>query len=352
MENNFKLCSVKQIEDQGVVRFRLTERMVDRDSEVIEPAGIKLDNFKKNPQFLWSHDIWGDNLPIGKVLMNTIEQKKEYLDANVMFDLEDEFAARVYKKYLGGYLTSGSIRFIPKAWARDPVLPNQKGLTITESELLEFSAVIVPANPGAVVIEKELFPKNSKLYEIAERFQKARNYDHNDKGWIDFLNQKNGDLDVNENNKTVFDMGNGIKFEVNLTNKIIEFSDGSILDFKDLKPAPEIIEFEVDDGDHSKEATDFLNQYDLKEWNNIASAMNDLVDLEADEEVKKEIYDVLSELYVSFEKEPPELKAVIKNSTESDETSETSKDEEVSLDDILDGVINNLTNTKEETNDD
>ena len=161
-ENRYKLAHIiseetkQNSEDLGVIKFRLTERMVDRDSEVIEPAGIKLDEFKKNPVFLWGHDVWGDHLPLGKVLTGTFIQKKEFLDANVKFDLDDPFAVLVYQKYQKGMLTSGSIRFRAVAIDRDPVLPKQQGITITKSNLLEFSGVILPANTGAIVLEKDL----------------------------------------------------------------------------------------------------------------------------------------------------------------------------------------------------
>jgi len=132
----------------GIIPFVLTTLEVDRDSEVVMPNGAKLDNYMKNPVFVWVHDI-RNKPPIGKILIDTIVISEQELKADVKFDLNDPFAKLIYEKYLGGFLNAGSMRFIPLEIG-DPILAGQKGATIKVWELLEFSAVPVPANQSAL----------------------------------------------------------------------------------------------------------------------------------------------------------------------------------------------------------
>jgi phage head maturation protease len=58
------------------------------------------------------------------------------------FDLEDSFAKEIYRKYKDGFLNAFSVGFIPLEAEEN---------TYTKSELLEISAVPIPANPNAIV---------------------------------------------------------------------------------------------------------------------------------------------------------------------------------------------------------
>lgn len=204
--NPYKLCAVKQVgdgKDEGVIRFTLTEKKVDRDSEVVLPDGVKLDNFKKNPVVLWAHQSggWSGEAipPIGKVLARTIDQTEDHLEADVEFDLNDPFAKMIYNKYLNGFLNAGSIGFRAIAFDKEPVLPGQKGYTITKSELYEFSAVPVPALPTALA--KSFTPdelendKVAKFADFVKDFAKNDNFDNTPEGWIDFINKTDNKAD-------------------------------------------------------------------------------------------------------------------------------------------------------------
>lgn len=144
---------VKANED-GSTRFRLTERRVDRDGEVVESEGGRLDNFKLNPVVLWGHGRTGlmggfqgsiSPIPIGKIDPDSIKQTKRYIDGDVIFDEEDPFAALIGNKVRNGFLNTGSIGFAPITVSEEAVLPNQTGVTFVQWELLEFSIVPIPA---------------------------------------------------------------------------------------------------------------------------------------------------------------------------------------------------------------
>jgi len=162
MAEIFKLCnkvaSDKRGEPGEPIRYRLTERRVDRDSEVIEPKGVRLKEYKKNPVVLWGHNRGEYKPAIGKIIPNTFEITDEYVDADLVFDVaNDPFAAMIDGKVRDGFLNAGSIGFRPITISREAVLPEQQGATIKESELFEFSIVNVPANPGAIRKDYEKF---------------------------------------------------------------------------------------------------------------------------------------------------------------------------------------------------
>ncbi len=142
---------VLKANSDGSTKFRLTERRVDRDGEVIEPEGVRLDNFKLNPIVLWGHGRGGllpsgaSPVPIGKINPDTMKQTHRFIDGDVTFDMDDPFASLIAGKVENGFLNTGSIGFIPITVSDDTVLPNQTGVTFLESELLEFSIVPIPA---------------------------------------------------------------------------------------------------------------------------------------------------------------------------------------------------------------
>ena len=125
---------------------------VDRDKEVLTPKGAMLDNFMKNPVVLWAHDYGGE--PIGKAVY--IDKKRKGLVAKVEF-AKTEKAENIYQLFKGGFLNAFSVGFIPTK-SHSPVPDEIKkkpelaeaSRVYDEWELLEFSAVPVPANPEAL----------------------------------------------------------------------------------------------------------------------------------------------------------------------------------------------------------
>jgi len=105
MEKSTGIAVVTKINDNGSVKFRLTERKVDRHGEVVESSGMGLDNFKKNPIVLFGHGYSQQGMmPIGKIDIETIEQTDKYIDADVIFDEDsgDAFAIMVADKVRNG----------------------------------------------------------------------------------------------------------------------------------------------------------------------------------------------------------------------------------------------------------
>ena len=144
---------VKATNEDGSIRFRLTNMQVDRHGEVVMPKGIRLTEYKKNPIVLFGHGF-ETNVPIGKINPSSFEINENFVDADIIFDDNDPFAKMIGDKVRNGFLNTGSIGFRPTTVSNDPVLPKQTGVTIKEWELFEFSVVPVPSNSGALALRE------------------------------------------------------------------------------------------------------------------------------------------------------------------------------------------------------
>lgn len=138
--------SVKAVDDvNGIITFLGTTPTKDRWNEIVDPQGVILDNYRKNPVFLWAHNY--QVLPIGKSLAEKVTPYG--IEFDIKFDLADQFAKEVYRKYKEGYLQATSIGFIPLEW-EDIEDSTGRVRVYRKWELLELSAVPVPANPDAL----------------------------------------------------------------------------------------------------------------------------------------------------------------------------------------------------------
>lgn len=117
----------------------------DRDGDVIDQEGWKLDNYRKNPIVLWAHNY--RQPAIGKCL--ELQQTTTQLQATLEF-ADTPFALEVLKLYRSRMQTSFSVHFLPIRWTQIMEGGQVKGLHFHEQELLEISAVPLPANPDAL----------------------------------------------------------------------------------------------------------------------------------------------------------------------------------------------------------
>jgi HK97 family phage prohead protease len=131
------------------VTFFGTRESPDRTGDIVRANGIDLENFVKNPVFLWNHNT--DVPAIGRVL--SVTRSENGLLFEVKFAPADinEFADMIFKSFIGGFLSAVSIGFIPKDM--EPIFTNDGrlvGIDIIRSELLELSAVNIPAHQDAL----------------------------------------------------------------------------------------------------------------------------------------------------------------------------------------------------------
>lgn len=148
---------VKEVADRTLEIAGSTEEK-DRMGDIVHAGGWKLGSFKKNPVFMWAHRY--DDPPIGRAVKVWVDKETSRLMFNVEFAGPEiyEFADTIFKLYKGGFLHATSVGFIPLNWeGKGEENPNPKweGNIFTSQELLELSAVPVPANANALVSARD-----------------------------------------------------------------------------------------------------------------------------------------------------------------------------------------------------
>lgn len=149
--------------EKGRMLAVASEGVEDRDGEVLEVEGWDLKAFKRNPVLLWQHNRAPahNGLPIGtaKNIRITEIGKSRKLVFEPEFDASTEFNRTVQKFYGNGILNTFSVGFIPI---------ERDGNRITKQELLEISAVTVPALSTAEVIQrsKDIGISRTKAMEL------------------------------------------------------------------------------------------------------------------------------------------------------------------------------------------
>ena len=118
----------------------------DRLGDVVRAAGWELDAYKRNPVFLWAHDY--TRTPIGRSSWVGVEDTR--LLATVEF-APTAFAQEVETLYRERFLRGVSVGFRARAFRfRKGGHGELEGIEYTKQELVEVSAVPVPANPRAL----------------------------------------------------------------------------------------------------------------------------------------------------------------------------------------------------------
>ncbi|MDP2735453.1 MAG: hypothetical protein Q8P12_04555, partial [bacterium] len=146
--------------------FVASDETVDRYGTIIDVAGWDLKAFKSNPLFLFGHEYRSPSSVIGRVIHVEKDAERKKLLADVLFIGKDinPVAEMVFQMYAHKppFLNAVSVGFIPfkteeitdddqpSGKAEKGVLRKAK-LRYLKQELLEISAVTVPANPAALV---------------------------------------------------------------------------------------------------------------------------------------------------------------------------------------------------------
>lgn len=154
MEKKTRFFNIKSIDNAAkTATAYVSTRQWDRMREKFAKGAWDLTNFRNNPVVLWAHN--SQTLPIAKALQ--VEEDDFGLLAKMEFDQEQVFAMQVFSMFSRGFLNTFSVGFWPKEYQMEPMDddPEKKGVVWTKAELLEFSAVPIPANPGAVIVRED-----------------------------------------------------------------------------------------------------------------------------------------------------------------------------------------------------
>lgn len=149
--------------ENRVRTYTITADSVDRYGDIVRSAGLDITNYLKNPVVQFAHDY--SRLPVGNSIK--IWKGAGFTKAMALFfdDRVDTsgFADMIFRFVNANALRACSIGFGPKSY-NTPTDPEERaklglgpwGVEYTKSELLEFSAVPVPAHPDALSEEYRL----------------------------------------------------------------------------------------------------------------------------------------------------------------------------------------------------
>lgn len=136
-------------EEEGAapMTFVVSSEEVDRHGDVVLAQGWRLESYRRNPVFLWAHDY--SRPVIGRAL--SVWSEPGQLLARMEFAPTD-FAREVAALYRSGYQQGVSVGFKPLRYEerRQERTGAFLGIRFLEQELLEVSAVPVPANREAL----------------------------------------------------------------------------------------------------------------------------------------------------------------------------------------------------------
>ena len=146
-------------ETKRQITFVASTESVDRYGDIIRVAGWDLKNYKKNPVFLFGHRSMDP--PIGKSIAIGIETNpKPALVQTIEFadKATYPFADTVFQLYKNKFMNAVSVGF---RTLQDPNPIRDEsgamtGLEFVAQELLELSAVVLPANTDAVARARAL----------------------------------------------------------------------------------------------------------------------------------------------------------------------------------------------------
>jgi phage head maturation protease len=150
--------TVKLAADPGAMKLVSVISTIDRDraGDIVVPAGLRnAAEYLKNPIVLWAHNRCTVP-PIGTCLR--LDVQPDRIVAETKFAAGVSFAEDLFRLYEQGVLRGWSIGFVP---LRARLLPEPEGqalragrpgLRVEEWDLLEYSAVPIPENPGALTV--------------------------------------------------------------------------------------------------------------------------------------------------------------------------------------------------------
>ena len=145
-------------EDKRRIRFRCSTGTIDRYGEIVEPAAFKdsLELFLTNPVFLAGHTHVG---PAGEATVigtwDELKVTESGLEGWAKFMTDDVLAESYWQRYKQRAMRAVSVGFLVEAYTMEEreISPKEKAMVrvFTKVELIEISAVAVPANRDALV---------------------------------------------------------------------------------------------------------------------------------------------------------------------------------------------------------
>lgn len=248
----------------NVVMSTATE---DRHGDIVE-QNWDLKNFKKNPVFLDSHNYSSIEHIIGKV--NKIKVKDGALTGEIEFALDNPKGLLAYNLASKGFLNATSVGFIPLEFSQDG--------KIVKSELLEDSAVSVPANQEALFEKKSIEDVEEVEVKNVVPFKRYE------------LAPEDTDWDAKDEVSKVADM--------DTLKRMSAWYDGTNIDAKESYKL------------QHHQSSDLMTVWKAVEMS-MKAFLSGQGGVKIPDEDRERVYNHLAKHYAEFGKEVPELKSVI-----------------------------------------
>jgi uncharacterized protein len=128
----------------------LLDETLDRYNEIILASGWQIGNYQRNPIFQNAHQYGDIIFTLGKAIIT--EVRGSQLFQRIQFATEANPVAKIaYGLYRGGFLNAVSVGFVPVRWENGTEKTSYRRKYL-QQELLEVSAVGIPANPNALAL--------------------------------------------------------------------------------------------------------------------------------------------------------------------------------------------------------
>jgi len=310
MENRIYTKAKVEKLGKGKMRIVASTEAIDRDGEVIKLNGWDLKAFKQNPVFLWAHNH--GELPLGR--FSSI--KKDNTNQRLVGEIEwasaeaNPMSPRVQAQFDEGIMTTFSVGFIPKK--RDIDKPN----IITEAELLEVSAVPVPANPEALMLmSAKGISKDAFTFNIKEMIDYVKRSKYNPNELADFLNEKWNKKDVIPHTKFELAAKGAEWNEKNAEGSVLAWAteqaenNTAFVDFAKYRKG-----FTIKSGETEKPDSYKLLHHDYQNklvtvWRGVVKAMAEVLsnDSKIPNEERRGAYNHLAKHYQEFGEEAPKF---------------------------------------------
>ena len=139
---------VSEIEagEDRTIKFVISTGDPDREKDIISADGWNTSNYLKNPVVLFAHDY--ASLPVARASNVKLENGNLVAEAEFADEKLNPMAEQVYQMLKQGFLRGASVGFRPLEFQFNE---QRGGVDFAKQELLEFSVVPVPANPGALM---------------------------------------------------------------------------------------------------------------------------------------------------------------------------------------------------------
>ena len=138
-----------EVIESRILTFAISTESIDRAGDTVAVAGWDTASYRKNPVILWAHSY--HSLPLAKSLNEWSEEGKLKSRAEFTPAGMHKFNDTVFEMYKRKFLSAVSVGFSPKKWAWSENENRKLGIDFMEQELLEYSAVPVPANADALI---------------------------------------------------------------------------------------------------------------------------------------------------------------------------------------------------------